>query len=148
VIATFVLVFVAGADFLKSVFGEWPCRRAWPILGGKLGSGASAFLGGSTGYAINLRRDFGPRLAHAILADCGQGRFQTGLRADSDCRSLAGGALAGCSETFVDLTVSLSDSATCFLLTDFSSRWEIVMSLSGRFSAAASKCWFARSMPR
>lgn len=33
-------------------------------------------LGGTTGYAINLARDFGPRLFHAIMPIQGKGSSQ------------------------------------------------------------------------
>jgi glycerol uptake facilitator protein len=38
-----------------------------PLLVGVLVLGIGVSLGGSTGYAINPARDFGPRLAHALL---------------------------------------------------------------------------------
>ena len=38
-----------------------------PLLVGILVLGIGVSLGGSTGYAINPARDFGPRLAHAVL---------------------------------------------------------------------------------
>ena len=38
-----------------------------PLLVGILVLGIGVSLGGSTGYAINPARDFGPRLAHALL---------------------------------------------------------------------------------
>jgi len=82
--------FRCGRDFLKERLGEWPCRRAWAHTWWEAWSGASAFLGGSTGYAINPARDFGAPSRARDSDDCGQGRFRLGLRADSDCRSARG----------------------------------------------------------
>ena len=43
-----------------------------PLLVGILVLGIGLSLGGSTGYAINPARDFGPRLAHALLPIAGK----------------------------------------------------------------------------
>jgi glycerol uptake facilitator protein len=44
-----------------------------PLLVGLLVFAIGLSLGGPTGYAINPARDFGPRLAHAILPIAGKG---------------------------------------------------------------------------
>lgn len=44
-----------------------------PMLVGLLVLGIGVSLGGPTGYAINPARDFGPRLAHALLPISGKG---------------------------------------------------------------------------
>lgn len=67
-IATFVLVFVAGA-IGKVVTGT----SLQPAIVGALVWGIGLSLGGTTGYAINPARDFSPRLAHALLPIPGKG---------------------------------------------------------------------------
>jgi len=68
VIATFVLVFVAGAIAKNEVGREGIA----PLVGGVVwGIGLS--LGGTTGYAINPARDLSPRIAHAVLPIPGKG---------------------------------------------------------------------------
>jgi glycerol uptake facilitator len=48
-------------------------RSLQPLLVGILVLGIGVSLGGPTGYAINPARDFGPRLAHAVLPIPGKG---------------------------------------------------------------------------
>src|SRR5882762_5979165 len=95
VIATFVLVFVAGAIFSKSVSANGPTAGIGPYLVGSLVWGVGLSLGGSTGYAINPARDFGPRLAHAILPIAGKGGSDWPYAPIPIVGPLAGGALAG-----------------------------------------------------
>jgi len=95
IIGTFVLVFVVGAIFSKAVSSTGAAPGLGPYLVGSLVWGIGLSLGGTTGYAINPARDFGPRAAHSILPIAGKG--------DSDWRyagipivgPLIGGALAG-----------------------------------------------------
>ncbi|MFT4112054.1 MIP/aquaporin family protein [Silvibacterium sp.] len=67
VIATFVLVIVAGAMGSKLVLAAGAPGGIGPYLVSCLVWGIGLSLGATTGYAINPARDFGPRLAHAIL---------------------------------------------------------------------------------
>jgi glycerol uptake facilitator protein len=55
---------------LPAGFGPW----LWGVLVWALGLG----LGGPTGYAMNPARDFGPRIAHAILPIRGKGNSDWG----------------------------------------------------------------------
>src|SRR5246127_1667159 len=73
IIATFVLVFVVGAIFSKAVAAGGLANGLGPYLVASLVWGVGLSLGGTTGYAINPARDFGPRLAHAILPIAGKG---------------------------------------------------------------------------
>jgi glycerol uptake facilitator protein len=52
-------------------------------------------LGGTTGYAINPARDFGPRLAHALLPIAGKGKSDWSYAPVPILGPLAGAALAG-----------------------------------------------------
>src|SRR5262245_43895982 len=94
-IGTFVLVFVVGAIFSKAVSASGPASALGPYLVASLVWGIGLSLGGTTGYAINPARDFGPRLAHAILPISGKGPADWGYAPIPILGPLAGGALAG-----------------------------------------------------
>jgi glycerol uptake facilitator protein len=95
VIGTFVLVFVVGAIFSKAVAANGIASGLGPYLVGSLVWGIGLSLGGTTGYAINPARDFGPRLAHAILPIAGKGGSDWSYAAIPIFGPLTGGALAG-----------------------------------------------------
>src|SRR5215467_4035679 len=95
VIATFVLVFVVGAIFSKNVAATGPAAGIGPYLVGSLVWGIGLSLGGTTGYAINPARDFGPRLMHGILPVSGKGGSDWGYGVIAIAGPLVGGALAG-----------------------------------------------------
>jgi glycerol uptake facilitator protein len=95
VIGTFVLVFVVGCIFAKSVASSGGPAHLGPYLVGSLVWGIGLSLGGTTGYAINPARDFGPRLAHAVLPIAGKGGSDWGYAPVPIVGPLLGGALAG-----------------------------------------------------
>lgn len=95
IIGTFVLVFVVGAIFSKNVAGTGPAAGLGPYLVGSLVWGIGLSLGGTTGYAINPARDFGPRLAHAILPIAGKGGSDWKYAGIPVVGPLLGGVLAG-----------------------------------------------------
>jgi glycerol uptake facilitator protein len=95
IIGTFVLVFVVGAIFSKSVAATGLAGGLGPYLVGSLVWGIGLSLGGTTGYAINPARDLGPRIAHAILPIAGKGGSDWGYAPIPVIGPLIGGALAG-----------------------------------------------------
>jgi glycerol uptake facilitator protein len=95
IIATFVLVFVVGAIFSKSVASAGPAAGLGPYLVGSLVWGIGLSLGGPTGYAINPARDLGPRIAHAILPIAGKGGSNWTYAPIPVLGPLTGGVLAG-----------------------------------------------------
>src|SRR5580692_8346115 len=95
IIGTFVLVFVVGAIFSKAVAASGPAAGLGPYLVAALVWGIGLSLGGTTGYAINPARDFGPRLAHAILPIAGKENSDWGYAAIPIAGPLIGGGLAG-----------------------------------------------------
>ncbi len=93
IIGTFVLVFVVGAIFSKSV-AAGPGALG-PYLVGSLVWGIGLSLGGTTGYAINPARDLGPRIAHAALPVTGKGGSDWGYAPIPILGPVIGGTLAG-----------------------------------------------------
>ena len=95
IIATFVLVFVVGAIFSKAVVGNGLGSGLGSYLVAALVWGIGLSLGGTTGYAINPARDFGPRLAHALLPVASKGKSDWAYAVVPILGPLIGGALAG-----------------------------------------------------
>lgn len=95
IVATLVLVFVIAAIFSKPVAATGPASGLGPYLVASLVWGIGLSLGGTTGYAINPARDFGPRLAHAILPIAGKGNSDWSYASIPIAGPLIGGALAG-----------------------------------------------------
>jgi len=73
VMGTFVLVTVVGAMSSKLVLSTGAAAGFSPFLVGCLVWSIGLSLGATTGYAINPARDFGARLAHALLPIAGKG---------------------------------------------------------------------------
>lgn len=95
IIGTLVLVFVVGAIFSKAVAGTGFVSGVGAYLVASLVWGIGLSLGGTTGYAINPARDFGPRLAHAILPIAGKGNSDWGYAIVPVLGPFIGGTLAG-----------------------------------------------------
>ena len=95
IIGTLVLVLVIGAIFSKAVAGNGVASGLGPYLVAALVWGIGLSLGGTTGYAINPARDFGPRLAHALLPVANKGNSDWGYATVPILGPLIGGALAG-----------------------------------------------------
>jgi glycerol uptake facilitator protein len=95
IIGTFVLVFVVGAMFSKTVAATGPAAGLGPYLVACLVWGIGLSLGGTTGYAINPARDLGPRLAHAILPIANKGGADWTYAIVPIFGPLIGGGMAG-----------------------------------------------------
>jgi glycerol uptake facilitator protein len=95
IIATFVLVLVAAAIFSKATWATGPAAGLGPYLVGCLVWGIGLGLGGTTGYAINPARDFGPRIVHWLLPIAKKGSSDWGYAAVPIVGPLVGGTLAG-----------------------------------------------------
>ena len=95
VIATAVLVFVAGAIFSRPTAALGKVGALGPYLVGSLVWGIGLGLGGTTGYAINPARDLGPRLAHALLPIAGKDGSDWSYAPVPILGPLIGGSVAG-----------------------------------------------------
>lgn len=95
VIATFVLVLVAGAMGSKLVLASGSASGVGPFLVSCVVWGVGLSLGGTTGYAINPARDLGPRIAHAILPISGKTTSDWAYAWVPIAGPLLGGAIAG-----------------------------------------------------
>jgi glycerol uptake facilitator protein len=73
VIGALVLVIVVGAMTSKLALAGGAAAGLGPFLVSCLVWSIGLSLGATTGYAINPARDFGPRLAHALLPIAGKG---------------------------------------------------------------------------
>jgi glycerol uptake facilitator protein len=67
-----------------------------PLLVGVIVFAIGLSLGGSTGYAINPARDFGPRLAHALLPIAGKGSSDWGYAWVPVVGPIVGGVAGAC----------------------------------------------------
>ena len=95
IIGTLVLVLVVGAIFSKAVAATGPASGLGPYLVAALVWGIGLSLGGTTGYAINPARDFGPRLAHALLPIADKGASDWSYAIVPVLGPLIGGGLGG-----------------------------------------------------
>ena len=95
ILGTLVLVFVVGAIFSKAAAASGPAPGLGPYLVAALVWGIGLSLGGTTGYAINPARDFGPRLAHAVLPVAGKGPSDWSYAIVPILGPLIGGGLGG-----------------------------------------------------
>ena len=95
ILGTLVFVLVVGAIFSKAVAVTGPASGLGPYLVAALVWGIGLSLGGTTGYAINPARDFGPRLAHALLAIWDKGGSDWNYAVVPVLGLLIGGGLAG-----------------------------------------------------
>jgi glycerol uptake facilitator protein len=104
IIATFVLVFVVAAIFSERSLAPGTLSPGLgPYLVASLVWGIGLSLGGTTGYAINPARDFGPRLAHAILPIAGKGSSGWSYAPVPIAGPVIGGLLAGLLIRVLDL---------------------------------------------
>jgi glycerol uptake facilitator protein len=95
VLATATLIVVIGAMTSKLVLTTGAAAGLTPYLVSCVVWGIGLSLGGTTGYAINPARDFGPRLAHAVLPIAGKGSSDWGYAGIPILGPATGGIIAG-----------------------------------------------------
>ncbi len=95
VLGTTTLIVVIGAISSKLVLTTGAAAGITPYLVSCVVWGIGLSLGGTTGYAINPARDFGPRLAHAVLPIAGKGGSDWGYAGIPIAGPALGGVIAG-----------------------------------------------------
>jgi glycerol uptake facilitator protein len=95
VLATTTLIIVIGAMTSKLVLSTGAAAGMSPYLVSCVVWGIGLSLGGTTGYAINPARDFGPRLAHTVLPIAGKGSSDWGYAGIPVLGPALGGIIAG-----------------------------------------------------
>jgi len=99
IVGTFILVLgilavLSPANLTQG--SEWS-RGFGPALVGLIVWSIGLSIGGPTGYAINPARDFGPRLAHAVLPIPGKGGSDWGYALVPIVGPIIGGVLGALS---------------------------------------------------
>jgi glycerol uptake facilitator protein len=95
IICTFILVFVAGAIFSRTLISSGWAGVVGPYLVGCLVWGIGLSLGGTTGFTMNPARDLPTRLAHAVLPIAGKGSSDWGYAPVPILGPLIGASVAG-----------------------------------------------------
>ena len=95
IICTFILVFVAGAIFSRTLISSGWAGVIGPYLVGCLVWSIGLSLGGITGYNMNPARDLPTRLAHAVLPIAGKGSSDWGYAPVPILGPLIGASVAG-----------------------------------------------------
>lgn len=95
VLGTTTLIVAIGAISSKLVLSTGAAAGVTPYLVSCVVWGIGLSLGGTTGYAINPARDFGPRLAHAVLPIAGKGGSDWGYAGIPILGPAIGGIIAG-----------------------------------------------------
>jgi glycerol uptake facilitator protein len=95
IIATFALIVIVGGITSKLVLTTGTAAGLSPYLISCVVWSVGLSLGATTGYAINPARDFGPRLAHAVLPIAGKGSSDWGYAGIPIVGPLIGATLAG-----------------------------------------------------
>ena len=95
IICTFILVFVAGAIFSRTLISSGWAGVVGPYLVGCLVWGIGLSLGGTTGFTMNPARDLPTRLAHTVLPIAGKGSSDWGYAPVPILGPLIGASLAG-----------------------------------------------------